>query len=185
MTRANRQKGVDGLQSPKHPDIATCEGIHHLLTSPSRISHRVAKASTLRHPHLYRRQRLGALVSLYLHLSPANGKHVEAEDVWKSALHGSTTHGRNADLGHLRQLAHRSPHLPDPIHHCSTNDECPTTIKIGGVGRLHFQSSVRTTVPVKLVRHANNAHSVTAIGGAKIYLSYRDRLYSLFQPDWT
>ncbi|KAF2712032.1 hypothetical protein K504DRAFT_531187 [Pleomassaria siparia CBS 279.74] len=27
--------------------------------------------------------------------------------------------------------------------------------------------------------------AVTAIGGAKIYLSYRDRLYSQFNPDWT
>ncbi|KAF2017335.1 hypothetical protein BU24DRAFT_420376 [Aaosphaeria arxii CBS 175.79] len=27
--------------------------------------------------------------------------------------------------------------------------------------------------------------AVTAIGAAKIYLSYRDRLYSLFNPDWT
>ncbi|KAF2464873.1 uncharacterized protein BDR25DRAFT_296035 [Lindgomyces ingoldianus] len=27
--------------------------------------------------------------------------------------------------------------------------------------------------------------AVTAIGGAKIYLSYRDRLYSIFKPDWT
>ncbi|KAI4926316.1 hypothetical protein J4E85_006609 [Alternaria conjuncta] len=26
---------------------------------------------------------------------------------------------------------------------------------------------------------------VTAIGAAKIYLSYRDRLYTLFNPDWT
>lgn len=27
--------------------------------------------------------------------------------------------------------------------------------------------------------------SVTAIGAAKIYLTYRDRLYSLYKPDWT
>ncbi|KAF1944205.1 hypothetical protein EJ02DRAFT_442724 [Clathrospora elynae] len=27
--------------------------------------------------------------------------------------------------------------------------------------------------------------AVTAIGAAKIYLSYRDRLYTLFKPDWT
>ncbi|KAF7570763.1 hypothetical protein PtrM4_107650 [Pyrenophora tritici-repentis] len=27
--------------------------------------------------------------------------------------------------------------------------------------------------------------AVTAIGGAKIYLSYRDRLFTLFKPDWT
>lgn len=27
--------------------------------------------------------------------------------------------------------------------------------------------------------------AVTAIGAAKIYLSYRDRLYSLYKPDWT
>ncbi|KAF2748971.1 hypothetical protein M011DRAFT_457083 [Sporormia fimetaria CBS 119925] len=27
--------------------------------------------------------------------------------------------------------------------------------------------------------------AVTAIGAAKIYLQYRDRLYTLFQPDWT
>lgn len=27
--------------------------------------------------------------------------------------------------------------------------------------------------------------AVTAIGGAKIYLSYRDRLYNLYVPDWT
>jgi len=27
--------------------------------------------------------------------------------------------------------------------------------------------------------------AVTGIGAAKIYLSYRDRLYSLFKPDWT
>ena len=28
-------------------------------------------------------------------------------------------------------------------------------------------------------------YRVTAIGAAKIYLSYRDRLYTLFKPDWT
>lgn len=28
-------------------------------------------------------------------------------------------------------------------------------------------------------------HSVTGIGAAKIYLSYRDRLFTLFKPDWT
>lgn len=27
--------------------------------------------------------------------------------------------------------------------------------------------------------------AVTGIGGAKIYLSYRDRLYTLYKPDWT
>lgn len=32
---------------------------------------------------------------------------------------------------------------------------------------------------------ATNIFSVTAIGAAKIYLSYRDRLFTLFKPDWT
>jgi hypothetical protein len=87
-------------------------------------------------------------------------------------------------MGDVRQPSDRPTHLPNPIHYCPENDERTIEIEDGSTGGFHLELSVSalSTTPGDGIV---TPHSVTAIGGAKIYLSYRDRLYSLFKPDWT
>lgn len=80
--------GGDGFQSSKHPHITTRQVIDHSPSPPRRFSHRMAKASPIRHPRLHRRERSNTMVPLHLHLSANDWKHLEAADIWRTALHG-------------------------------------------------------------------------------------------------
>jgi hypothetical protein len=103
----------------------------------------MAEESPIRHPHLHRWKRIDSLVFVHLHLPAANRKHVEAEDVWRIEVYGTASHGRDADMGYLRQPSDGLAHIPHPFHHCSQNDERTITVKDGGAGCFHLQFSVR------------------------------------------
>lgn len=88
----------------------------------------MAKESTLLHLDLHCWKLSDPMGSVHLYLSTTDGQHLEAAHIWKSALHGTTPNGRNVDLGHLRELAHRPSHSAYTFHHCAKNDERTTAI---------------------------------------------------------
>ena len=97
---------------------------------------------SLWHPHLYSWKCFDPVVPLHLHLPAANGQHLQAANFRWIALHGSSSHGRDADLGYLRQPPYRSFDLSDPIHHCATHDERKTPLPACGACSLHVKFSV-------------------------------------------
>lgn len=79
---------------------------HHLPPPARGLGHRVASESALRDSGLYCWKCTCALDHVHLHLPTLDRQHVEAEDFWRSTLHGKKGHGRDADLGHLREPSH-------------------------------------------------------------------------------
>jgi hypothetical protein len=67
----------------------------------------------------------------------ADRKHLETKDFWRFALHGTASHGRNVDLGYLRQFIDRSSDLPNTFYHCSKDDERSSALEASGAGGLH------------------------------------------------
>lgn len=110
----------------------------------------MAEESTIRNSCLHGWQRADPLVSLHLHMSATNWEYMETQDIRRSALHGTASHGGDVDLGHLRQPYYGLAHLPDSLYHCSKNDERTATIKISGASGLHLQLSVRAPQPKRL-----------------------------------
>jgi hypothetical protein len=82
------------------------------------------------------------MVPLHLHLPTSDRQHLEAQDLWRAALHGPTQNGRNVDLGHLRKLVHGRFDSPNPFHHRPEDDERSPKISFSGAGSLHLQSRV-------------------------------------------
>lgn len=97
---------------------------------------------SLRHTRIHRRKRFDPMVSIHLHLPASDRKYVQSTDFWKPALHGTTSNGRDADLGYLRESSFGSVNLSDSLHHCAPHDERKTSIAARGAGGLHLQPSV-------------------------------------------
>ena len=134
--------GPDGVQSDQHSDPTTCESVDYTPPTTSWLGHRVDEEGSIRHTLLYRRKRSYSMVSVHLYLPAADRKHVETADIWRAALHGSTSNGRDADLGHLCESAQRSTHLSYSLYYRSPHDECEASLSSRGAGGIHLQLSV-------------------------------------------
>lgn len=97
----------------------------------------MVEEGALRHLVSHDRKHIHSMVHIHLHMPAINRKHMEAANLWKPEMPRPPPYGRNDDLGDLRQPAHRPPHLPDPVHHCTQDDERTHTIETGGTCRLH------------------------------------------------
>lgn len=139
--------GGDGIQSPQHPHSPTRQMLNHPPPTPRRIRHQLAQESPLRDLNIHNWQRFDPMVLVHFHLSASDRQHLEAANLWRTALHGSPRNGRDDDLGDLRQPRDRPIDSPDPIHHREENDERSTPISTGGSRSLHLQSSVRLHHP--------------------------------------
>lgn len=102
----------------------------------------MAEESPLRYLNLYCRELSDPLVLVHLHLPATDGEHVEAAHFWKPALHGSTSHGRNVDLGDLRKPPYRSSHPSNTLRYRPANDERTSPIETRCSDCFHVQSCV-------------------------------------------
>lgn len=139
--------GRHGIPTPQHSHSTTRQSIDYTPTSESRLGNRMVEESSLWHPHIHHRERIHPMVSIHLYLPAADRKHLETKNIWRATLHGATSHGRNVDLGHLRQPSDGSTHLSYSIYYRAQNDERAASLANGGVGGLHLQLSVRIPSP--------------------------------------
>ena len=132
--------GEHGVQPPQHPHTTSRQSFDYPPSAPSRLSHRMAQARSLRYIGFHCWKRIDTLVSLHFHLSTTDRKHLEAQDFRQPTLHGAPQDGRNAHLGYMRQPPHRSFDSPDTIHHRSKNDERAVAITTCRSSSVHLQS---------------------------------------------
>jgi hypothetical protein len=133
--------GKSIIQPPQPSDPTPRQSIDYPSSSPSRLSHRMAQACPLRYFDLYHWKRIDTLVSLHFRLSTTDWQHLEATNIRQLTLHGPSQDGRNAPLGHMRQPPYRPFDSPNPLYHCSQDDERAITITPGSASGFHMQSS--------------------------------------------
>jgi hypothetical protein len=133
------------IQSPQHTYPSTRKSVDHTTPPTSRLGHRMDEKDPLRNTHIYRRKRADSVVSVHLYLPAADREHMETTDLWRTTLHGSTSNGRDVNLGYLCESAYRSFDISNSLHHCSSHDECETAVTAGSASGLHLELSVSST----------------------------------------
>jgi hypothetical protein len=130
------------IQSPQHTYPPTRKSVDHTPPPPSRLGHRMDEKDPLRNTHIYRRKRADSVVPVHIHLPATDREYMEPTDLWWTTLHGPTSNGRDVNLGYLCEPAYGSFDIPNPLHHCSSHDECETAITAGSASGFHLELSV-------------------------------------------
>ena len=131
-----------GVQSSQYSNPPSCKSLDHTPPSTGWLSHRVDEESPLRYTRLHHRECFDSVVPLHIYLPAADGKYLGTANIWRLTLHGPAPHGRDADLGHLREPSNRPSDFPNPIHYRTTHDECKDPVTPCGPSGLHLKPSV-------------------------------------------